>query len=80
MTLHTIGQVARQSGAGVGTVRSLRVDSATSCGEVKKCAEEKIADIERTTHRFTDAAPIPSKERQPACLPWSGWWLLSMNG
>ncbi len=103
MTLHTIGQVARQSGVGVETVRfyereglipqpsrpesgfrrytqdavsrirfiqrskalgfslkeikellSLRVDSATSCGEVKKRAEEKIADIERKIHTLRE--------------------------
>lgn len=95
MAIYTIGQVARQSGVGVETVRfyereglipqpprpdngfrrypedavsrirfiqrskvlgfslreirdllSLRVDSATSCGEVKRRAEAKIADIE----------------------------------
>jgi hypothetical protein len=50
MALHTIGQVGRQSGVGVETVRSLRVDSATSCGEVRRRAEEKIADIERKIH------------------------------
>ena len=110
MTLHTIGQVARQSGIGVETVRfyereglipqpsrpgsgfrrypqdavsrirfiqrskalgfslkeikellSLRVDSATSCGEVKKRAEEKIADIERKIHALREMKDALSK-------------------
>ena len=33
---------------------SLRVDSATSCGEVKNRAEEKIADIERKIHSLRE--------------------------
>ena len=33
---------------------SLRVDSATSCGEVKRRAEEKVADIERKIHTLQE--------------------------
>jgi Hg(II)-responsive transcriptional regulator len=33
---------------------SLRVDSASSCGEVKKRAEEKIADIEKKIHTLRE--------------------------
>lgn len=103
MALHRIGQVARQSGVGVETVRFyereglipqpprpesgfrrypqdvvsrirfiqrskalgfslreikelllLRVDSATSCGEVKKRAEAKIDDIERKIYALQE--------------------------
>ena len=103
MKLHTIGQVAKQSGVGVETIRfyererlihqplrpesgyrrypsetimrikfiqrskalgfslkeikellSLRVDSVSSCGEVKKRAEEKIADIEKKIHTLRE--------------------------
>ncbi len=33
---------------------SLRVDSVTSCGEVKKRAEEKISDIEKRIHALRE--------------------------
>ena len=33
---------------------SLRVDSASSCGEVKKRAKEKIADVERKIHTLRE--------------------------